>query len=270
MSVILVASAITMGVGAVAGGVVSADQAVKNNRNSRLESAKARRLTKQLEAFENSRQAVLDQSDDIRAMSDMVFNPAANLGVAMKASEIQQQETDEALANTLNAINASGTLGAGGASALAQAAARSKAEISAGIETQELANQESRIKGEADVQASLQKLEGAALDAESAAYDRQETRDISKMNRLSGLGDQANANSMAYGQAAAQNMMDVTSAIGQLGSAGVGYASASGGTTTDFGSWADFKANPDAYNLDPGTTKDMFSGYAAQGLFNKP
>ena len=270
MSAILVASAVVAAVGAIAGGVVSADQAVKNNRNSRIEAAKARRLAKQLEAFENSRQAVLDQSDDIRAMKDQVFNPMANLGVAMKSSEMQQQATDEALANTLNAINASGTLGAGGASALAKAAAESKAQIAAGLETQELSNQEARIKGEADVQASLLKLEGAALDAESAAYDRQETRDIAKMNRLSGLGDQANANSMAYEQQAAQNMMDVTAAVGELGAAGMSYASTKAGTTTEFGSWDDFKANPDAYNLAPETSKDEFAGLVAQGLFNKP
>jgi len=59
-------------------------------------------------------------------------NQMANLGVATKAAEFQAEETDIALANTLDAMQASGA-GAGGATALAQAALQSKRGISASL-----------------------------------------------------------------------------------------------------------------------------------------
>ena len=57
-----------------------------------------------------------------------VTNPYANLQVATKAAEMQADQTDIALANTLDNLRQTG---AGGATALAQAALRSKQGISA-------------------------------------------------------------------------------------------------------------------------------------------
>ena len=71
-------------------------------------------------------------------LSGMVSNPYANLGVATQAAEIQIEEADIALANTLDTLRATGA-SAGGATALAQAALQSKKGVSANIEQQEAA-----------------------------------------------------------------------------------------------------------------------------------
>ena len=63
-------------------------------------------------------------------MAKPIVNPYANLPVATKAFEMQADQTDAALANTLDTIRATGG-SAGGATALAQAAAKSKQQISA-------------------------------------------------------------------------------------------------------------------------------------------
>ena len=55
-------------------------------------------------------------------------NPFASLGVATQAAEIQMEQSDIALANSLDAMVATGA-GAGGATALAQAALRSKKKV---------------------------------------------------------------------------------------------------------------------------------------------
>ena len=62
-----------------------------------------------------------------------VSNQYANLSVATQAAEFQAEEADIALANTLDTLRATGA-GAGGATALAQAALQSKRNISASIE----------------------------------------------------------------------------------------------------------------------------------------
>jgi len=68
-------------------------------------------------------------------------NPMANLSVATQAAEMQIEEADISLANTLDTIRATGG-GAGGATALAQAALQSKKGVTASIESQEKANQD--------------------------------------------------------------------------------------------------------------------------------
>ena len=68
-----------------------------------------------------------------------------------QAAEFQAEEADIALANTLDALRASGA-SAGGATALAQAALQSKRGISASIEKQEAVNQKFRADGEASLQ----------------------------------------------------------------------------------------------------------------------
>ena len=182
MSSIVVAGAIIAGVGALAGATQAGINSSKNNKSARLEAAKARRYQQQLDKYERERQPVIDQSDAIRQMKGQVFNPAAQLGVAMQATNLKIAETDKALANTLDNIAAMGE-GAGNATALAQMAASSKAEVGAQIEVQETENQKLRIQGEAKRQQVLRDLETTALAEEVAAFDRQDKRDVSKMNR---------------------------------------------------------------------------------------
>ena len=183
--------------GAVIPAVIGIFQSAAANRQARLSEAKARKLERRLEAFEKNRQKVIDQSGAIRALKSQVSNPYANLAVANKASELQIEQTDQALANTLDSINRSGT-GAGAATALARMAATSKAQISASIENQEAKNNQLRIQGEATAMQQKMALEQQALGEETAAWGRQEARDLVTLDRLAGLQENAQMEAMAH------------------------------------------------------------------------
>tara|TARA_B110000305_G_scaffold241920_1_gene318372 strand:+ start:11336 stop:12013 length:678 start_codon:yes stop_codon:yes gene_type:complete len=100
---------------------------------------------------------------NVEDRSDQIKNPFENIGVATQAAEMQAEETDIALANTLNTLQASG-MGAGGATALAQAAAKSKQGVSATIEAQEADNSKLRAEGEQQAQ-TARLAEGARVEA---------------------------------------------------------------------------------------------------------
>ena len=111
------------------GGFIGSGAAKKRRRAAeRAARAKQRELNK----LEASRQAVINPYADVKSLADMakdlsgeLSNPFANLGVATKAAEIQIEQSDIALANTLDTLRATGA-SAGGATALAQAALKSK------------------------------------------------------------------------------------------------------------------------------------------------
>ena len=167
--------------------------AAKQRRKEELAASELRRL-------EANRQQVIDKSDDIRAMKDQIFNPYQNNAVAMQGVNLKMEETDEALANTLNAINRSGG-GAGAATALARQAAASKAQVAASIENQELKNQQLYLQGEQQKMSQQMALEQAAIQEEIGAFGRQEQRDIMQLQRTAGLQ-----------QVAGQQAMDLTQA----------------------------------------------------------
>ena len=100
-------------------------------------------------------------------------NEFANLGVATQASEFQAEEADIALANTLDAMKASGA-GAGGATALAQAALKSKRGISASLQQQETANQKKAAEG-AD---AVQKMKAKGEMQKFNIQDRRDEADV--------------------------------------------------------------------------------------------
>lgn len=83
--------------------------------------------------------------------SGLTSNTFANLQIATQAADLQAQQTDQALANTLSTIRATGA-GAGGATAIAQAALQSKLGISATIEQQESRNSQLRAQGQQQVE----------------------------------------------------------------------------------------------------------------------
>ena len=83
--------------------------------------------------------------------SVLASNAFANLQVATQAADLQAQQSDQALANTLSTIRATGA-GAGGATAIAQAALQSKLNISATIEQQEARNVQSRAQGQQQIE----------------------------------------------------------------------------------------------------------------------
>lgn len=196
-AVLLTIGAITAGVGALGSLGLGIGSKVNANKNKRIEDAKARRMQARLEALEASRQQVIDQSDEIRALKDQVVNPYQNLGVAMQGVNLKMEQTDEALANTLNAINQSGA-GAGAATALARQAAASKAQVAAAIENQELQNQKMYLSGEQQKLSQKLALEQQALNEEIAAYGRQETRDIQQLNRLAAQQQNAQQRAMEF------------------------------------------------------------------------
>ena len=197
MSTLLIVGAVTAGVGALGSLGMGIGSKVKANKDKRIEDAKARRMQARLEALEASRQQVIDQSDEIRALKDQVVNPYQNLGVAMQGVNLKMEQTDEALANTLNAINQSGA-GAGAATALARQAAASKAQVAATIENQELQNQKMYLSGEQQKLSQKLALEQQALNEEIAAYGRQETRDIQQLNRLAAQQQNAQQRAMEF------------------------------------------------------------------------
>lgn len=161
------------------------------------EAENAQILKDQLEGLERSRQEVFDASDDLRDLKSQVSNPYANLSVATQAAEMQAEQTDQALANTLDSLQVGG-FGAGGATALAQAAARSKRGISASIEQQEVNNEKLRVQGEASVQSQRMQLEQAAIGAEGQAWQLQEQREMTQLDRKQAEIDQSNAQQMQY------------------------------------------------------------------------
>ena len=156
--------------------------------------------------------------------------------MATQAAEIQMEQTDIALANTLDTIRATGG-GAGGATALAQAALQSKKGVAASIEQQEVQNEKLRAQGEANLQsqkaAEQQRLqaiaisEGQRVQATEAAgkqfeFQVEENRTNADLDRAAGKITQAQQNVASANQAKAQAWGGVASSIGSIGAAAAG------------------------------------------------
>lgn len=158
---------------------------------------KAQRAEQQkLEGLLASRQQVIDPYAGVTDLSAMISNPFQNLQVATQAAEMQATEADLSLAGTLDTLRASG-MGAGGATALAQAAARSKQGIAASIEQQEAQISQLRAQGEAQAQqmrmAEAQRMQEAGILGQTFMFQAQEQRDVADISR-------AAAQAQQYGQ----------------------------------------------------------------------
>jgi len=143
-----------------------------------------------LDDIEKSRQQIVNPYAN-------VTNPFANMQVATKAAEMQAEQADISLANTLDNLRETGA-SAGGATALAQAALRSKQGISADIQKQETQNQKLAAQGQ-------QRMEMAKAQGEQARFNMQENRDVRDTNRLQmqmDLAQQQRAVGLATGAAA--------------------------------------------------------------------
>ena len=233
--------AITAAASGVAAGGASMAKGAKAKRQGRIKEDEAKKEEKRLELFELNRQAVIDQSSDIRAMKAEVFNPYQNLGVAMKAADMQIEQTDEDLANVLDNINQSGG-SAGGATQLAKMAAASKAQVSASIENQEAANQKARIEGEGKAQAMKMQIEKLALAEEQNVWAKQETRDLTQMDRLQNKSDNLAMQAMQLSQ---QGDAMVVSGLSGISSSLMSAAGVMGGMNGG-GEWM----SPDNKNYD--------------------
>ena len=232
---------VTLGIAASAiSGIIGGSAAKKAKRAAKR---KAKMLSKKLDFLENNRQAIINPYEGITDLSSMatdrsgqMSNAFNNLSVATKAAEMQIEEADIALANTLDTLMASGA-GAGGATALAQAALRSKKNVAASIETQEKSNEDRRAQGEADLErrqlAEKQRTEGIAMSqaekiqqaevsGKQFVYNATEKREDAKIDRVATQLDNAQAQ---MAQAQRDGTSAITGAIGGITSA---FAAGSG------------------------------------------
>jgi len=183
-----------------------------------------RALEKEISDLEGSRQEVINPYANVKDLSSMISNPFANLQVATRAAQLKAEETDLSLANTLDTLRATGS-GAGGATALATAAMRSKLNIAAGIEQQEAQNTRLRAQGEFQADQLRMKeqmrLQGARVQGDAFMFQAQERRDMEKLNRLSAMSGGFARQAAAYGQQAGAGMGQ---AIGSLAGLGFSFA----------------------------------------------
>ena len=182
------------------------------------------------EAKANMDQAIEDRQDIINPyagvtdlsglasdLASQITNPFENLQVSTAAAEMQAEESDIALANTLETLEQTGA-SAGGATALAMAALKSKQQVSASIEKQEAQNAQMKAEGEANAQAQRvaattrfqdvqieqgQRVQDADIAGEIFQYQAQEARTNADINLY---------NSMYQGFAANQAQASMASA----------------------------------------------------------
>ena len=155
-----------------------------------------------------------------------------------QAAEFQAEEADIALANTLDALRASGA-SAGGATALAQAALQSKRGISASIEKQEAVNQKFRADGEASLQLLKQseairvqsaqlgeakRLQQADVAGREFVYGEKERREGEQLNRIQAQITGAQQQEVAARANQASAISGGLSAVGDIAMASDGFS----------------------------------------------
>jgi len=229
--------AITGGVLAVTAGVVSA---IDSNNKAKTARTDADTLEGAVEDKFNSMQAITNPYanatnpyKDLKNPYADIGNPYANLGVATQAAEMQADEADQALANTLDTMMATGA-GSGGATALARMALESKKGISASIEQQEASNQKLKAQGEQSRQMAVaqgeqstqmaiaqgeQTLQQNMAQGEMFAFNAAENRDMARLDNLQGQADNRRQQEMAYTQQKYDAFGDI--AGGVMGTAGM-------------------------------------------------
>ena len=233
----ITAAVVSAGIGAVTSIVGGIFGNSKAKRQARAAQAEKNRINRAITLFENNRQDVINPYSDVKSLagfakdlSGELSNPYADLGVATSAAEIKMEQTDLALAATLDTLQATGA-SAGGATALANAAARSKKDVAASIEQQEAQNEKLAAQGEADLQAKqmaekariqgIQISEGgraqmAQAQGKAFEFQAQEGRDQAKLDRMAAGLTQASANQANANQAGAASTAAMLSGIGNI------------------------------------------------------
>ena len=230
-------------------GSIAANKAKKAAREAEKKrqaaEAKVEALVKKRKPSINPYSNVTSLADMATDLSSMINNPFESLGVATQAAEMQAEEADIALANTLDTLVATGA-GAGGATALANAALRSKRGISASIEQQEANNEKLRAQGEQQMQqqkmAEQQRLQSIAISEgqrEQAAeaqgriykFETDERRLNADLDRASGQERQFAQNAADARTAQVQAISGIGQSIGGVVSAfaGGGFGGGDGG-----------------------------------------
>lgn len=218
----------------VIGGAVAANQADKAANRAKNAAERAQAEIDSLKASRgdviNPFEGVTDLSAMAQDLSSQMSNPFAQLGVATQAAEIQAEQADIALANTLDTLRATGA-SAGGATALAQAALQSKKGIAASIESQEATNEKARAQGEANLQqqkiAEQQRIQSATMsegrrvqsaEVEGKAYvfANEENRINADLDRAASQLDQSRAQQASSNQAKAAAWGGAASGVGDV------------------------------------------------------
>jgi hypothetical protein len=241
MAVITAGTALAIGAGTAAiGTAVGVAGANKQRRAAQRNKSKAER---EIASIKASRQSIINPYAGATNLSGLATdtsvgmgNPFASLGVATSAAEIQIEEADIALANTLDTLRATGA-SAGGATALAQAALQSKKGVAANIEQQEARNEELKARGQQQLdqikmseQQRLQNVsisEGQRLQATDAAgkqfvFEQQENRTNADLDRASGQERQAQQNIASANAAKSSAIAGGFGALGSMAGAVVG------------------------------------------------
>ncbi len=240
---IIAAVALTTAVvsGAVADG--KAHKAKRKARNAKQEAKfKLEQTLQDRQDIINPYAGITDLSGLASDLSSQITNPFNNLQVSTAAAEMQAEEADIALANTLDTLEMTGA-SAGGATALAMAALKSKKGVATSIEEQEAKNAQLRAQGE---QAMIQqkvaattryqdvameqgaRAEDAAAQGEICQFQAEEARtnaDLARYQEMyQGFAKQQNDAAIAQTQAWTQ----VAASAGNIGSAAAGQIPAGG------------------------------------------
>jgi len=232
---------------AVVSGAVADGKAHKAKRKARNAKQEAKF---QMEAAVQNRQDIInpyagitDLSGLASDLSSQITNPFNSLQVSTAAAEMQAEEADIALANTLDTLEMTGA-SAGGATALAMAALKSKKDVAASIEEQEAKNAELRATGEqhaisARVAATERyqdvtikegaRAEDAAAQGEIFQFQAEEARTNNDIARYQSMyqGFAAQQNNAEVAQVNAWSQ--VAASAGSIGSAAAGQIPAGGG-----------------------------------------
>tara|TARA_R110000822_G_scaffold212365_1_gene347783 strand:+ start:1250 stop:1999 length:750 start_codon:yes stop_codon:yes gene_type:complete len=210
-------------------------------------------LIKDLEA---SRQEIINPYENVTSLAGQISNPYANLAVATQAADMQAEQADIALANTLDNLRQTG---AGGATALAQAALKSKQGVSASLEIQEAQNEKLRAQGESQTQTALlaeqRRLQTADAQGKAFVYGEQEEREMGQLDRAQAQLENAQA----------QQYSSRGQAFGALAGAGKSLAGVEGLDLSGLfpsKSYRDYKKGGDEYyNIPSGLSQEDFKKF---------
>ena len=238
-----ITSLVVGAVGLAASGIGAATAASRAKKQAKSARGKKAEAEAALQAVKDARQDIVNPYENTKDLSSMakdlsgnLSNPFAQLGVATGAAEIQMEQSDIALANTLDTLRATGA-SAGGATALAQAALQSKKGIAASIEGQEAQNEKMKAQGEQALNqqkmSEQQRLQGIAISegqrvqASDAAgkqfeFQAEENRTNMDLDAAQGKISQENQNIAQANQNRASANAGFMSAVGGIASSTIG------------------------------------------------
>ena len=237
-------AAVTAIVAAGAAVISSGVQAISANQKAQAAKGDVARAKNSLEELEASRQDIVNPYENMENLSGMASdtsdnlkNRFANIGVATQAAEMQIEEADVALANTLDTLAATGA-SAGGATALAQAALQSKKGVSASIEQQEVANQQKAAAAEMQIDQSkmgeeqrlqninmseAKRMQMADAQGKDYVFKATETRQIAGLDRAQAQVENAQGQVASFQKARDGAVGSAISSLGGVATSVGGY-----------------------------------------------